>query len=141
MCAIALANLLEYWPCKNVNLVLLWISGCGVGNNMAIDDCIFWEKYWINVKRLIVLQIRHFMAEKAKVSSKIWIKSVTYCTTITLSCNRWTAIWILSAPKMTGQTNKPYFDPCPLHIFFYNMKEMSGFCKSVKMKVYNIKCL
>ena len=134
----ALANLLEYWPCKNINLVLLWISGCGVENNMAIDDGIFWEKYWISVKRLIFLQIRHFfMAEKTKVSSKRWIKLGTYCTTITLSCNRWTAIWILSALKMTGQTDKPYFDPWPLYIFFYNMKEMSEFCKSVKMKVYN----
>ena len=28
----------------------------------------------------------------------------------------------LSAPKMTGQTNKPYFDPCSkMHVFFMSI--------------------
>ena len=25
----------------------------GVGDKMAVDDSIFWEKYWISLKRLI----------------------------------------------------------------------------------------
>ena len=33
-------------PCSTLNFK-------DVGNKMAMDDCIFWEKYWISVKRLI----------------------------------------------------------------------------------------
>ena len=61
------------------------------------------------------LQIKHFFRDElCKASSESWqyrglpaplISSVSIHS-------RWTAMWIVSVPKMTNQTKKPYFDPC-----------------------------
>ena len=59
------------------------------------------------------LQIRNFsIAEIGKATSESWEKWGSYCTAKAYSCNRWTAMWFASDPKMTGRTKKPYFDPC-----------------------------
>ena len=98
LCEITLSNLLECWLCENINLVLLWISRM-LGtrwHNMTV----FFEKYIESNKCVKV----NFLQS--------WAKQWSCCTVIaTLSCNRWTAIWFASAPKMTGQTKKLYFDP------------------------------
>ena len=65
----------------------------------------FWEKYWIIVKRLFLCKSgTSFIAEMGKSSSKSSIEQGTYCTTKTLSCSKWTAMWFLKALKMSGQT-------------------------------------
>ena len=82
-----------------------------VGNKMTIHDSIFWEKYWIkkSVERSIFCISGTSLMGKA--SSKSWEKQGSHCTAKTFSCNRWTAMWFVSAPKMTGQTKNPYFNP------------------------------
>ena len=115
LCWITLGNLLECWLCKNVNLVLLWISRmmgtrwqCMTASsekNIEENEC----------GKVTFLQIRHFFRVKmGKASSESWEKQGSYCNAKTFSCNRWTAMRFASAPKITGQTKKPYFDPCDL---------------------------
>ena len=41
-----LSNLLEFWLCENLNLCSAVDFKDG-GGKMAMDDEIFWEKYWI----------------------------------------------------------------------------------------------
>ena len=89
----------ECWLCKNVNLVLLWISRM-LGTR------------WQSLTVFFVKTIESNKCGKVNFLQS-WAKQWSYCTVIaTFSCNRLTAIWFASAPKMTGQTKKPYFNPC-----------------------------
>ena len=101
LCLITLSNLLECWLCENVNLFLLWISRT-FGTRWQCMTA-FSEKN-IEIRYILIAKTR-------KVSSKSWAKQEGYCTAKTFSCNRWTAMWFASAPKMTSQTKKPYFNP------------------------------
>ena len=106
LCATTLSNLLEFWFCINVKLVLLWISRMlGTRMRMHIFAVLSKTMNIISVKKVIFLKIRHFfIAKMEKASGESWAKQESNSTTKTFSCNRWPAIWFVSASKMTSQT-------------------------------------
>ena len=69
-----------------------------------------------------------------KTSSKSSTKWGTYCTTKTLSCNRWTAMSLWSAPKTTGQAKRPDFDPWHIP---YDTKCRESFCKGTNFQIFH----
>ena len=119
-------NLLECSFWENLNFVCFRFQGC-------------WEqdgnRWWYFLRKILnkcekvdFAQIRHFsIAEMGKASSKSSIKEETYYTTKVLNCNRWTAIWSLLVPKITDQTNKPYFKPCIMLVKLYPLYFCSWF--------------
>ena len=47
LCEMTLSKILECWLCKNVNLVLLWISRILEITRWLTMTVFFWENYWI----------------------------------------------------------------------------------------------
>ena len=68
----------------------------------------FQRKNWINkCEKVDFLQIRHFLiAEMGKASSERCKKQGTYCISKTLSCNRWTTIWLRQQQKWPVKQKK-----------------------------------
>ena len=114
LCAMTLNNFLECCLCENVNPVLLWISRLSGARWQCLT--VFSEKNIEKNKCLKVdfLQIKHFFRDElGKASSESWQYRGLSAPLISLVSihSTWTAMWIVSVPKMTNQTKKPYFDP------------------------------
>ena len=99
-----LSNLLKCRLCDNVDLVLLCISR--VLQCMTVLQMKILNK--VSVKRLIFYKSDTFTAEMEKVLSESWAKQGIYCTVKTLSCNRWTAMWLRQHQKWPVKQKKPY---------------------------------
>ena len=86
----------------------------GVGSKKAMHDGIFKEKIeWNKCEKVDFLQIWHLLiAERGKASSERCTKQGTYCIIKTLSCNRWTAIWLRQQQKWPVKQNlfRPLLD-------------------------------
>ena len=80
----------------------------GAGSKKAMHDGIFKEKIEYNkCEKVDFLQIRHFLiAEMGKASSERCKKQGTYCISKTLSCNRWTTIWLSQQQKWLVKQKK-----------------------------------
>ena len=80
----------------------------GVGNKKAMHDGIFKEKIeWNKCKKVDFLKIRHFLiAGMGKASSEKCTKQGTHCTSKTLSCNKWIALWLHQQQKWPVKQKK-----------------------------------
>ena len=101
-------NHLECWLCDNV---LLLIPSALRTRRQCMT--VFSEKNIEQNKceKFDFLQIRHFfIVDMGKTSSKSWTKQGTYCTTKTLSFNRWIAMWLRQYRNDRSNKN-PFFQP------------------------------
>ena len=102
----ALSNLLKCWLCDNVNLNLVWISRVLGARRQCMT--VFSKKKLnkTSVKRLIFYKLDTSLKLKWE---KLLVKDVQngmYCTSKTLSCNRWTAIWLRQQQKWPVKQKK-----------------------------------
>ena len=106
LCAMKLSNLLKCWLCDNVNLNVVWISR-ELGTRRQCMTVFSKKKLnKTSVKRLIFYKLDTSLKLKWE---KLLVKDVQngmYCTSKTLSCNRWTAIWLRQQQKWLVKQKK-----------------------------------
>ena len=125
LCSITLSKLLECWVCKNADLVLFGFQGYWEQNDNPAAAMHFPRKIFskISVEKLIFCKSSTSLQLKwgkvpVKVGQNRGVTAPSKPLVQQVNCNE-----LASTPKMTGQTEKPYFDP--FEVFFSIVKRSS----------------